>query len=43
MKQKEFVWEIDGYSGSVYAFDYEEAREKLDSLMCLQEVEEDEN
>ena len=42
MKTKEFVWELDGYSGSIFATSYEDARVKLNELISIQEVE-DEN
>ena len=47
-KWKEFVWEIEGfsgsvrvrYSGSVQARNYDEAREIINELISIQEVEE---
>ena len=40
VENKEFVWEIEGYSGSVKAKNYDEARKIINNLMCVQEVEE---
>jgi hypothetical protein len=37
---KEFVWELEGHSGSVHALDYEDARQQINKLLCIQEVEE---
>jgi hypothetical protein len=39
MMEKEFVWEMEGYSGSVLAKDYNEARRKLNLGLYIQEAE----
>ena len=37
---REFMWEIEGYSGSVFAETYDEARELINEHLSIQEVEE---
>lgn len=37
--EKEFIWELDGYSGSVFAKDYDEAKKKINEELSIQEVE----
>jgi len=39
--KKEWVWEIYGYSGSVWAYDWEEARDEINGELCIQEANED--
>ena len=35
---KEFIWELEGYSGSIEAKNYNEARKMINSLISIQEV-----
>jgi hypothetical protein len=39
---KEFMWEIEGYSGTIYAKNYIEAKEKIVSELSIQEVDNNE-
>ena len=37
---KEFIWELNGYSGSIFAKDYNDARKKINFKISIQGVEE---
>lgn len=39
--KKEFVWEIEGYTGSVFADNLEQAERKVKNMISIQEVEND--
>ena len=38
--EKEYIWELYGGSGSVFASNYNEARKKINEELSIQEVEE---
>jgi hypothetical protein len=38
--KKEYIWELNGCSGSVFASNYNEARNKINEELSIQEVEE---